>query len=160
MVGQVYQHSDSDRTVEAVYSSNPNSQVTHMAATPPQQRGPKYLGKTVSEPVDDLDTFPAPSGIGRVTMTCDELTSLCPVTGQPDQYTVTIEYEPRERCIESKSLKLYLWHFRDSRVFCEQLAVDIRDKVIEAVAPARCRVALLQKARGGITIEAVSIYES
>lgn len=116
----------------------------------------KYLGRSVSEPIDELDTFPAPSGLFEVTMSSDELTSLCPVTGQPDHYTVTIEYQPGELCIESKSLKLYLWHFRDSKVFCEQLAVDIREKVLEAIRPVSCRVSLVQKARGGITIEAVS----
>lgn len=116
----------------------------------------KYLGRSVSEPIDDLDTFPAPPGLSKVTMTSDELTSLCPVTGQPDHYTVIIEYQPGELCIESKSLKLYLWHFRESRVFCEQLAVDIREKVLGAIRPVSCKVNLTQKARGGITIEAVS----
>jgi 7-cyano-7-deazaguanine reductase len=116
----------------------------------------KYLGRPVSEPIDELDTFEAPGGLSRVIMSSDELTSLCPVTGQPDHYTVTIEYQPGQLCIESKSLKLYLWHFRDSKVFCEQLAVDIRKKVIEAIGPVSCRVTLVQKARGGIVIEAVS----
>ena len=116
----------------------------------------KFLGRPVSEPIDELDTFAAPKGLTTVTMTSDELTSLCPVTGQPDHYTVTIEYQPAGLCIESKSLKLYLWHFRTSAVFCEQLAVDIRKKVVDTIRPARCKVVLLQKARGGITIEAVA----
>ncbi len=116
----------------------------------------KFLGRPVSEPIDELDTFAAPEGLTTVTMTSDELTSLCPVTGQPDHYTVTIEYQPDGLCIESKSLKLYLWHFRTSAVFCEQLAVDIRTKVVETIRPAHCKVTLVQKARGGITIEAVS----
>jgi 7-cyano-7-deazaguanine reductase len=121
---------------------------------------PKYLGRNVSGPIDELDTFPAPQGLGQVVMTSDELTSLCPVTGQPDLYTVTIEYQPGPLCIESKSLKLYLWHFRDQELFCEHLAVQLRDTVVAAISPQSCRVRLVQKARGGITIEAVSSFES
>ena len=117
---------------------------------------PKYLGKRSMEPIEELDTFPAPSGVDRVTMTSDELTSLCPVTGQPDYYTVSIEYVPDQLCIESKSLKLYLWHFRELGIFCEALAVTIRDQVVAAVQPKACTVRLVQKPRGGITIEAVS----
>lgn len=118
----------------------------------------RYLGKDIREPIDDLDTFPAPSGIQTVTMSSDELTSLCPVTGQPDYYTVQIRYQPADLCIESKSLKLYLWHFRQQSLYCEQLAVDIRDKVVGVCQPQSCTVTLVQKIRGGITIEAVSSY--
>lgn len=119
----------------------------------------KYLGARSTQPIDELDTFPAPAGLGRVAMTSDELTALCPVTGQPDFYVVTIEYEPGSLCIESKSLKLYLWHFRDRGVFCEQLAVDIRHKVVATIQPKACTVKLVQKARGGIVIEALSEYQ-
>lgn len=120
---------------------------------------PKYLGQRSTQPIEDLDTFPAPAGLDAVTMTSDELTALCPVTGQPDFYTVTIEYTPGPLCVESKSLKLYLWHFRDRGVFCEQLAVDIRDTVVATIQPQACSVTLVQKARGGITITAASRYE-
>ena len=91
-------------------------------------------------------------------LTSDELAALCPVTGQPDLYVATIEYEPDTRCLESKSLKLYLNEFRDQGHFCEALAVKIRDDVAEALAlpPERVRVTLRQKARGGITITATS----
>ena len=119
---------------------------------------PKYLGKRSTQPIEELDTFPAPAGLDAVTMTSDELTALCPVTGQPDFYTVTIDYAPGPLCIESKSLKLFLWHFREQGVFCEQLAVDIRDKVVATIQPRACTVTLVQKARGGITITAVSAY--
>lgn len=120
----------------------------------------KYLGVRSTSPIDDLDTFPAPAGLEGVVMSSDELTAICPVTGQPDYYTVTIDYTPGPLCIESKSLKLYLWHFRDRGVFCEQLAVDIRDKVVATVQPRRCTVTLVQKVRGGITITAVSSYQA
>ena len=118
----------------------------------------KYLGQRATAPIDELDTFPAPAGLDGVTMTSDELTAICPVTGQPDYYTVSIQYTPGPLCIESKSLKLYLWHFRDRGVFCEQLAVDIRDQVVATIQPQACTVTLVQKARGGITITAVSSY--
>ena len=61
---------------------------------------------------------------------------MCPVTEQkPDLSTVVIEYSPHDRCVESKSLKLYLWSFRDAAVFAEQLAVDIAAEVVRAAAP-------------------------
>lgn len=120
------------------------------------KESPKYLGQKVTEPIDDLDTFPAPEGIGLITMTSDEVTSVCPITGQPDFYTVTIEYEPDKKCIESKSLKLYLFHFRDTPGYCEEMAVAIRKKVEEVIVPKFVSVSVIQKPRGGIEIEATS----
>jgi 7-cyano-7-deazaguanine reductase len=91
-------------------------------------------------------------------MTSDELTAVCPVTGQPDLYVATIEYSPETLCLESKSLKLYLTAFRNEGAFCEALAVQIRDDVAEALELPRekVRVSLEQKARGGITITATA----
>jgi 7-cyano-7-deazaguanine reductase len=91
-------------------------------------------------------------------MTSDELTAVCPVTGQPDLYVATIEYWPQALCLESKSLKLYLVRFRDEGAFCEALAVRIRDDVAEALElpTAKVRVTLRQKARGGISIVATT----
>ncbi len=113
------------------------------------------LGHAGSEHYVGLETFENP-GVARVDMTSDELTAVCPVTGQPDMYVVTIDYEPRSRCLESKSLKLYLMQFRGEAHFCEALAVRIRDDVAEALAidTHAVRVTLKQKARGGITITA------
>ena len=120
---------------------------------------PKYLGKPSHEPIDELDSGPAPEGLDLVTMVSDEVTTLGPVNRQPDFYTVKIEYLPNGKCIESKSLKLYLMHFRDQEVYCEGLAVAIRDKVVETIQPRGCRVTVLQKSRGGISIEAISSYQ-
>jgi 7-cyano-7-deazaguanine reductase len=91
-------------------------------------------------------------------MTSDELTAMCPVTGQPDLYVASIEYAPDELCLESKSLKLYLARFRNEGAFCEALAVRIRDDVAEALGldQSRVTVTLEQKARGGITITAIA----
>lgn len=118
----------------------------------------KYLGKTVTHPVEELDSFPAPEGVGTVTMTSDEVASSCPITGQPDFYEVSIEYEPEALCIESKSLKLYLWGFAKRSVFAEQMAADICDRVATDIKPKRCSVTTTQKARGGISIETVANY--
>ena len=88
--------------------------------------------------------------------TSDELTSLCPLTGQPDFNSIEIDYEPNEKCIESKSLKLYLWSFRDKKAFVEQLATEIADEVHRAAQPARVRVTITQHVRGGIVTEATA----
>jgi 7-cyano-7-deazaguanine reductase len=115
------------------------------------------LGQPGSDRYAGLETFANP-GVSHVEMTSDELTAVCPVTGQPDLYVATIEFWPQALCIESKSLKLYLSSFRNEGHFCEALAVKIRDDVAEALElPAeKVRVTLKQKARGGITITATS----
>lgn len=115
------------------------------------------LGHPGSDHYAGLETFANP-GVSQVGMTSDELTAVCPVTGQPDLYVATIEYWPGELCIESKSLKLYLSGYRNEAHFCEALAVKIRDDVgkILELAPDKVRVTLEQKARGGITITATS----
>jgi 7-cyano-7-deazaguanine reductase len=115
------------------------------------------LGQPGSEAYAGLETFPNP-GVSHVEMTSDELTAVCPVTGQPDLYVATIEYWPGPLCIESKSLKLYLSGYRNEGAFCEALAVRIRDDVAAAaqLEPDKVRVTLRQKARGGITITATT----
>src|SRR5437016_1253811 len=119
----------------------------------------KALGKHVTAPSKTLETFPKPAHVRTVTMVCDEVTSLCPVTGQPDFETITIEYEPDAHCIESKSLKLYLWSFRDEGVFCEALSAEIAADVMAAARPFSCTVTVEQRPRGGITIRAVASRE-
>jgi 7-cyano-7-deazaguanine reductase len=115
------------------------------------------LGQAGSEQYAGLETFANP-GVSHVEMTSDELTAVCPITGQPDLYVATIEYWPEALCLESKSLKLYLSDFRNKGAFCEALAVKIRDDVAKALElPAdKTRVTLKQKARGGISITATS----
>jgi 7-cyano-7-deazaguanine reductase len=113
------------------------------------------LGHAGNEHYAGLETFPNP-GVESVELTSDELTSVCPITGQPDLYRVTIACRPDALCLESKSLKLYLNRFRNDGVFCEELAVRIRDEIAAALELDRERVevTLEQKARGGITITA------
>jgi 7-cyano-7-deazaguanine reductase len=115
------------------------------------------LGHAGSDHYAGLETFPNP-GVSHVEMASDELTAMCPVTGQPDLYLATIEFFPDELCLESKSLKLYLARYRNEGAFCEALAVKIRDDVAAALKleKERVTVTLEQKARGGITITATA----
>jgi len=112
----------------------------------------KALGKSTRTPSRELETFPAPDSVTKVVLESDEVTSLCPVTGQPDWDMVSIEYEPRDLCIESKSLKLYLWSFREEGVFCEAFAARIAKDIFDAIKPKSVIVTVTQKPRGGITI--------
>ena len=99
-----------------------------------------------------LETFPAPPDLADVTMTSDEVTALCPVTGQPDWYVVAIRYRPRARCLESKTLKLYLHTFRERGLFVEAFAAAIARDVGGALRPHTIDVTVTQKARGGVAI--------
>jgi 7-cyano-7-deazaguanine reductase len=101
------------------------------------------------------EAFPAPD-VQRVTLEATEFTSICPRTGQPDFGTVTVEYIPGERCLESKSLKYYLWSYRDEGAFCETLAGRIAEDVMFAIEPRFVRVHVSQNVRGGIAIVAVA----
>jgi len=114
------------------------------------------LGRKVRGPMDHLEWFPAPDSCTRVRFSSDELSSVCPITGQPDFSSVVIEYEPAERCIESKSLKLYLWSFRDRPVFAEALAAEIAGEVKQTIQPNSVRVVITQHVRGGIVTEATA----
>jgi len=117
------------------------------------------LGNRIDKPRRKLEVFPKPEGIETVTMDTEEVTSLCPVTGQPDFSTVVLEYKPRDYCLESKSLKLYLWSFRDEGLFCESLASRVAKDVMEALRPYWCRVTVIQRPRGGIRITATAFME-
>jgi 7-cyano-7-deazaguanine reductase len=118
--------------------------------------GLTLLGSSARGPVDHVESFPAPPTVTKVRFCTDEVTSLCPVTGQPDISSVVIEYEPDQQCIESKSLKLYLWSFRDRAVFAEALAAEIAAEVQRSAHPHAVCVVVTQHARGGIVIEATA----
>ncbi len=87
-----------------------------------------------------------------VTLKTDEFTCLCPATGQPDFARLTIEYVPDRKIVESKSLKLYLWSFRNQGIFNEHLANVILDDLVAALSPKWCRVSADFAVRGGIAI--------
>jgi 7-cyano-7-deazaguanine reductase len=114
------------------------------------------LGNTVRHAVDHVEVFPAPAHVTLVKFTNDELASMCPVTQQPDLSTVVIEYVPAEWCIESKSLKLYLWGYRDRAVFAEAMAAEIAGEVMLSAKPKSVRVTLTQRPRGGIEVQAIA----
>jgi 7-cyano-7-deazaguanine reductase len=115
------------------------------------------LGHAGSEAYAGLETFPNP-GVRELELTSDELTAVCPITGQADFYTCSIAFRPAKLCLETKSLKIYLSRFRERGAFCEALAVEIRDDVAAALElpPEEVTITLRQKARGGITIVAVA----
>ena len=114
------------------------------------------LGATVRHAIDHVEVFPAPAHVRTVRFTTDELASMCPVTQQPDLANVVIEYDPDQWCIESKSLKLYLWSFRERAVFAEALAAEIAGEVMTTAHPHRVTVTLTQRPRGGIEVQAVA----
>lgn len=114
------------------------------------------LGQTVRHAIEHVEVFPAPAHVTSVKFTTDELASMCPVTQQPDIASLVIEYTPKDFCIESKSLKLYLWSFRDRAVFAEALAAEIAGEVMLTAKPHRVRVELTQRPRGGIEVSAVA----
>jgi 7-cyano-7-deazaguanine reductase len=114
------------------------------------------LGNTVRHAIEHVEVFPAPANVTLVKFTNDELNSMCPVTQQPDLSTVVIEYVPDQWCVESKSLKLYLWGFRDRAVFAEALSAEIAGEVMRSAKPKSVKVTLTQRPRGGIEVQAVA----
>ena len=118
------------------------------------------LGHTVRHPIEHVEVFPAPANVTVVRFTTDEVASMCPVTQQPDLSRVVIEYGPAASCIESKSLKLYLWGFRDRDVFAEALAAEIATEVMNTARPHWVTVTLTQRPRGGIEVQAVAHLEA
>src|SRR5512142_1185419 len=104
--------------------------------------GLTLLGHDIRQPVRKLETFPNlhPGRPYTVTLVCPEFTCVCPATGQPDFATITIHYIPDKRIVESKSLKLYLWSYREEGVFHEHVTNVILDDLVAALDPIYCRV--------------------
>ena len=104
-----------------------------------------------TQPSTQLETFPNPVRDDyTIRMTLPEFTCLCPKTGQPDFATFELEYVPDERCVELKSLKLYLWSFRDCGAFHEAVTNQIADDLARACEPRFLRLAGKFNVRGGI----------
>lgn len=109
----------------------------------------------------ELVTFPNPNP-GRdyvIRHECPEYTAVCPVTGQPDFGTIIVVYVPDRLCVELKSLKLYLWSFRDEGHYFEQATNQICDDLVKAMKPRRLTVVGRYNVRGGITSQVVCRYE-
>ena len=92
------------------------------------------------------------------TFDCPEYTSLCPVTGQPDFGHIILRYVPDKLCIESKSLKLYLYSFRNTNTFHEESVNTILDAVVKTCAPRKAEVIGRFRPRGGIAINVKATY--
>jgi 7-cyano-7-deazaguanine reductase len=104
-----------------------------------------------SKPSSDLETFPNPSERDyTIRMQIPEFTCLCPKTGQPDFATLDLEYVPDQRCVELKSLKLYIWSFRDRGAFHEAVTNEIADHLTREMDPRFLRLTARFNVRGGI----------
>lgn len=111
---------------------------------------------------EQLETFPNPSP-GRdyvIEIVCPEFTSLCPKTGQPDFGTITFTYTPAARCVELKSLKLYLQHYRNVGAFYESVVNRLLDAFVSACRPKACKVVGAFTPRGGISTTVTCRYEA
>ena len=111
-----------------------------------------------TQPSKQLDTFPNPNP-GRdfvIRMRMPEFTCLCPMTGQPDFATLYLEYVPEQTCVELKSLKLYIWSFRDEGAFHEAVTNKILDDLVAATQPRFMRLTAVWNVRGGIYTHVVA----
>jgi len=108
-----------------------------------------------TRPTKHLETFPNPSPQRdyEIRFECPEFTCLCPLTGQPDFAVIRIEYVPDQLCVELKSLKLYLWSYRDEGAFHEAVTNRIADDLVAALSPRRLSVTGAFQVRGGIRTE-------
>ena len=115
----------------------------------------------MSEKRDLLETFPNqyPGREYEVSITCPEFTAVCPRTGQPDFATIRIVYVPGEKVIELKSLKLYMFSFRDEGIFHEHVTNKILDDIVGACEPIRCEVVGDFNVRGGIKTVVTARFE-
>lgn len=106
-----------------------------------------------SEPTKILETFdnPNPDRDYEIEFDCPEFTCLCPLTGQPDFAHFRIIYVPNEKCVELKSLKLYLWSYRDEGAFHEKVTNQVLTDLVAAVEPRWMEVKGEWFVRGGIT---------
>jgi 7-cyano-7-deazaguanine reductase len=113
---------------------------------------PVELNRNAAGPSGEIVTFnnPATERDYTIRMTLPEFTCLCPVTGQPDFASLELEYVPDRLCVELKSLKLYIWSFRDRGAFHEAVTNEIVDRLATAVHPRFMRLTARFNVRGGI----------
>ena len=114
----------------------------------------------MSEFRDNLETFDNefPDRDYTIEIICPEFTSVCPKTGQPDFGTLTFTYTPDKRCVELKSLKLYLQQFRNEGIFYEHVTNRILDDLVAVLQPRRMKLVAAFTPRGGITTNVTAIY--
>ncbi|HWA37506.1 MAG TPA: preQ(1) synthase [Burkholderiales bacterium] len=111
-----------------------------------------------SRPSKRLETFPnpAPERDSRIHMEIPEFTCVCPMTGQPDFATLTLDYIADRRCVELKSLKLYIWSFRDEGAFHEAVTNRILGDLVRATRPRYMRLEARFNVRGGIVTTVIA----
>jgi 7-cyano-7-deazaguanine reductase len=116
----------------------------------------------MTAPSTTLETFPnpAPERDYTIRMTLPEFTCLCPKTGQPDFAIMDLEYVPEARCVELKSLKLYIWSFRDRGTFHEAVTNEILNTLAAATAPRFMRLTAKFNVRGGIYTTVVAEHRA
>jgi len=124
-----------------------------------QNRG---MTATPANPRELLETFDNqfPQRDYCVEIVCPEFTSVCPKTGQPDFGTLTITYTPERKCVELKSLKMYLQSFRNQGIFYENVTNRITDDLVAALAPRRLKLVAAFTARGGISTSVTVTHEA
>ena len=124
-----------------------------------QQEDKQVLGRDARGPIaaEQLDTVPwnHPDADAVIEFWTNELTAICPITGQPDFYELKLSYRPGTRLLESKAMKLYLWGFRDRGMFAEDMAAMLLKDLVAACGPVEMTVDLTQQVRGGLKIRTV-----
>ncbi len=115
-----------------------------------------------SQPSKQLETFenPDPGRDYSIQISVPEFTCLCPKTGQPDFATIELSYVPDQLCIELKSLKMYVWSFRDEGAFHEAVTNRILDDLVQACSPRFMRVKAEFNVRGGIYTTVVAEHKA
>ena len=113
-----------------------------------------------TKPSKSLEVFPNPNAKRdyEILMECPEFTCVCPRTGQPDFAKITIRYVPDRLCVELKSLKLYLWSYRNEGAFHEAVTNKILDDIVAAIKPRRITVTGDFNVRGGIHTTVTAEY--
>ncbi|GAB4369683.1 MAG: preQ(1) synthase [Spirochaetales bacterium] len=124
-----------------------------MPSSKPSSEDLTILGRK-AEPSKKLEAFPNrnPGRYYRVILETEEFTCLCPITGQPDFARIRIEYVPDMKVVESKSLKLYLWSYRNEGAFHEHVVNTILDDLVAVLDPHYMKVTGVFNIRGGIGI--------
>lgn len=132
--------------------SNPENNSSHYLP----RSGPMPRPESPDQAKDIIarETFAIPGYKGKVRFETKEFTSLCPRTGQPDFCTVIVEYIPKDRFLESKAMKFYLWAFRTFPGFSEKIAKRIADDLFEIIEPVGLKVEVRQNVRGGLGLTA------
>jgi 7-cyano-7-deazaguanine reductase len=115
-----------------------------------------------TQPSTNLETFvnPRPDRDYTIHISTPEFTCLCPKTGQPDFATIEIDYVPAALCVELKSLKLYMWSFRDKGAFHEAVTNEILDVLVAATQPSFMRIRAVFNVRGGVYTTVVAEHRS